>query len=341
MANDVTSAVATATDKVAEVADKAAIAVDKTAETVTSLTPPDITQQLDAAKQFLDKDNLIGLINAAIPYVTNFILALIIFFIGKYIANVIENLVTRLVGRSSKDDILSSFVGSIVKFAVLLFVAIAALSQLGINTSSLVALVGAAGLAVGLSLQNSLQNFAAGVMILIFKPFKKDQTIEAAGVSGVVQRMGILMLEMRTPDNRQILIPNGKVMSDNIINYDNNPTRRVDLVLDISYNADIKTAKRIIQECFDEDPRILKTPAPTIVVGNWAASSIQIWARPWTKTADAWPVRWDLLEKIKYAFDENGIEIPFNQMDIRICNPEGATVPDELTVGSNAEKSKS
>lgn len=341
MANDVTSAVATAADKAAEVADKAATAVDKTAEKVTQLTPPDITQQLDAAKQFLDKDNLIDLLNAAIPYVTNFILALIIFFVGKYIANVIENLVTRLVGRSSKDDILSSFVGSIVKFAVLLFVAIAALSQLGINTSSLVALVGAAGLAVGLSLQNSLQNFAAGVMILIFKPFKKDQTIEAAGVSGVVQRMGILMLEMRTPDNRQILIPNGKVMSDNIINYDNNPTRRVDLVLDISYNADIKTAKRIIQECFDEDPRILKTPAPTIVVGNWAASSIQIWARPWTKTADAWPVRWDLLEKIKYAFDENGIEIPFNQMDIRICNPEGATVPDELTVGSNAEKSKS
>lgn len=340
MANDVTSAVATATDKAAEVVDKAATAVDKTAETVISLTPPDINQQLDAANKFLDKDNLIGLINAAIPYATNLILALIIFFIGKYIANVIENLVTRLVGRSFKDDILSSFVGSIVKFAVLLFVVIAALSQLGINTSSLVALIGAAGLAIGLSLQNSLQNFAAGVMILIFKPFKKDQTIEVAGVLGVVQRMGILMLEMCTPDNRQILIPNSKVMSDNIINYDNNPTRRVDLVLDISYNADIKTAKRIIQECFDKDSRVLKTPAPTIVVGNWATSSIQIWARPWTKTADVWSVRWDLLEKIKYAFDENGIEIPFNQMDIHICNSAGVPLPDERSVSLNAEKSK-
>lgn len=327
MASEVTTAVANA-------ADKASTAADKAVETVTKITPPDIKQQFDAAKHFFEKDNLIDLVNAAIPYVTNFILALVIFFIGKYIANIIENLVTRIVGKSSKDDILSSFVGSIVKFGVLLFVAIAALSQLGINTSSLVALVGAAGLAIGLSLQNSLQNFAAGVMILIFKPFKKDQTIEAAGVTGIVQRMGILMLEMRTPDNRQILIPNGKVMSDNIVNYDNNHTRRVDLVLDISYNADIRTAKRIIKECFDADSRILKTPEPTIVVGNWAASSIQIWARPWTRTADAWPVRWDLLEKIKYAFDENGIEIPFNQMDIRIYNPDGAPIPEGLTTNS-------
>lgn len=327
MANEVATTVTTAADKATE-------AVEKTADAITKITPPSITDQVDAVKHFLEKDYLINWLNAAIPYVTNFILALIIFFIGKYIAGVIERVIARLVRKSSKDDILSSFVGSIVKFGILLFVAIAALSQLGINTSSLVALVGAAGLAIGLSLQNSLQNFAAGVMILIFKPFRKDQTIEAAGVTGIVQRMGILMLEMRTADNRQILIPNGKVMGDNIINYDNNPTRRIDLILDISYNADIKTAKRIIQECFDADDRILKDPAPVIVVGGWAASSIQIWARPWTKTSDVWAVRWDLLEKIKYAFDENGIEIPFNQMDIHICHTEESAFPAEAMTKS-------
>lgn len=294
------------------------MATEQTTTTTTDIVIPDITQQFEVAKTFFNKNQFIDLVNLAIPYIVHFLVALIIFLIGKRIAKWVGNFVARIISGSAKDDILGSFVGSIVQFGILLFVTIAALSQLGINTTSLVALVGAAGLAIGLSLQNSLQNFAAGVMILIFKPFKKDQSIEVDGVSGVVLRMGILMLEMRTFDNRQILIPNSRVMGNQIINNHYNPTRRVDLVLDIAYSADIRTAKQIIKDCFDNDPRVLKDPAPTIVVGAWASSSIQIWARPWCKTEHLWELRWDLLERIKYAFDENGIEIPFNQIDVHI-----------------------
>ncbi|AIL32925.1 mechanosensitive ion channel family protein [Basilea psittacipulmonis] len=278
----------------------------------------DIGQKIEVAKQFLEKDQLIGLVNAAIPYITNFIIALIIFYIGKKIAKWLSKFTARMVSNSLKDDMLSSFFGSLAQFAFLLFTAIAALSQLGVNTSSLVALIGAAGLAIGLSLQNSLQNFAAGVMILIFKPFKKDQTILIGSNEGVVTRIGILMLELRTNDNRVILIPNNKVMSDSITNFHQNPTRRIDLVLDIAYSADIKKAKEVIKDVFSADERILTDPEPSIMVGAWCASSIQIWARPWVKVADAAAVRGDLLERLKYAFDENGIEIPFNQIDVRI-----------------------
>ena len=162
---------------------------------------------------------------------------------------------------------LQSFVKSISYFFFLLVVIIAALSQLGINTSSLVALIGAAGLAIGLALQNSLQNFAAGVMILIFQPFRKGHYIEAGGVSGTVEQIGILILELRSPDNKTVLVPNSKVFSDSITNYSVNKERRVDFIFDIAYDADISKAKEIIEKCLADDPRVLKSPAPTVAVG--------------------------------------------------------------------------
>ncbi|STO59323.1 small-conductance mechanosensitive channel [Canicola haemoglobinophilus] len=178
-----------------------------------------------------------------IPYGTKILLAVAIYIFGKLLARILSNLLGKIVLTSSKDEMLQSFVSSISYFLFLLIVVIASLSQLGINTSSLVALIGAAGLAVGLALQNSLQNFAAGVMILIFKPFKKGDFIEAGGTSGKVEQMGLLMLELRTGDNKTILVPNGKVFADSITNYSRNETRRIDLILDISYESDIEKAK--------------------------------------------------------------------------------------------------
>lgn len=206
-------------------------------------------------------------------------------------------------------------------------VIIAALSQLGINTSSLVALIGAAGLAIGLALQNSLQNFAAGVMILIFKPFRKDDVVESGGIVGKVEQIGLLFLELRTGDNKTILIPNGKVFGDSITNYSSNATRRIDFIFDIAYKSNIEQAKAIVADILAQDPRVLKDPEPTIAVGALAANSVQLVVRPWVNTADYWAVHFDVTEKVKLAFDQAGIEIPFPQMDIHL--PENA----ELKVG--------
>lgn len=259
-----------------------------------------------------------------IPYGTKLLLAIAIFVFGKYLAKGISRLLGRAVLASTKDEMLQSFVSSISYFLFLLIVVIASLSQLGINTSSLVALIGAAGLAVGLALQNSLQNFAAGVMILIFKPFKRADFIEAGGVSGKVEQMGLLMLELRTGDNKTVLIPNGKAFSDSIVNYSRNETRRVDFIFDISYDSDIALAKEIVARVLDEDDRVLKTPTPTIAVGALAASSVQLFVRPWTHTSDYWAVHYAIMERVKLEFDKAGIAIPFNQLDLHL--PENVEI---------------
>lgn len=259
-----------------------------------------------------------------IPYGTKILLAIAIFVVGRWLARAISRLVGKAVLASSKDEMLQSFVTSISYFLFLLIVVIAALSQLGINTSSLVALIGAAGLAVGLALQNSLQNFAAGVMILIFKPFKRGDFIEAGGVSGRVEQMGLLMLELRTGDNKTVLVPNGKAFSDSITNYSSNSTRRVDFIFDIGYDADIELAKSIVKRVLDEDERILKTPAPTIAVGALAASSVQLFVRPWVQTSEYWNVHFGITERIKLEFDKANISIPFNQLDLHL--------PDNLEI---------
>ncbi|MFQ1049281.1 mechanosensitive ion channel family protein [Avibacterium paragallinarum] len=253
-----------------------------------------------------------------IPYGTKLLLAIAIYVIGKSIARLLSRLLGKAVLHSSKDEMLQSFVSSISYFLFLLMVIIAALSQLGINTSSLVALIGAAGLAVGLALQNSLQNFAAGVMILLFKPFKKGDMIESSGTVGKVEKIGILFLELRTGDNKTILIPNGKVFGNSITNYSSNATRRIDFIFDIDYKSNIEQAKAIVASILSQDQRVLKDPEPTIAVGALAANSVQLVVRPWVNTADYWAVHFDVTEKVKLAFDEAGIEIPFPQMNIHL-----------------------
>lgn len=253
-----------------------------------------------------------------IPYGTKILLAITIFVVGKFFARLISKLLGKAAFTSTRDEMLKSFIQSISYFLLLLIVVIAALSQLGINTSSLVALIGAAGLAIGLSLQNSLQNFAAGVMLLIFKPFRKGDFIETGGMSGTVERMGILVLELRTGDNKTLLIPNGKVFSDSIVNYSNNPTRRIDFTFDISYSSSLKDAKEVIQRILEENIYVLKEPAPVVAVGALSANSVQLLARPWVQTTNYWAAYWDILEQVKLEFDQLGISIPRSQMELHI-----------------------
>ena len=238
-----------------------------------------------------------------IPYGTKVLLAIAIFIIGKFLARAI---------------MIQSFVSSISYFLLLLMVVIASLSQLGINTSSLVALIGAAGLAVGLSLQNSLQNFAAGVMLLIFKPFRKGDQIETGGMMGTVEQMGILVLELRTADNKTVLIPNGTVFSGNIVNYSINPTRRLNFLFDIAYDSDLRKAKQIIEQILTNDSAILKTPAINVAVAELAASSVKLGAQAWVNTENYNSTLGRILEQVKLAFDEAGIVIPFNQLDVNL-----------------------
>ncbi|HFB64377.1 MAG TPA: mechanosensitive ion channel [Aeromonadales bacterium] len=243
-------------------------------------------------------------------------MALVIFVIGKWVAKLVTKMVRALLLKAKVDDILADFVSAIVKGALLLVVIIAALDQLGVDTTSLVALIGAAGLAVGLALQNSLQNFAAGVMLLIFRPFKAGDFIDAAGVSGVVEGISIFSTTMRTGDNKEMIIPNGAIYGGIITNFSAKDTRRIDMVVGIGYDDDIRKAKDIIWEVLNADERILKDPAPTVAVSELADSSVNFVVRPWVKSGDYWGVMFDFNEKIKLTFDEKGISIPYPQMDI-------------------------
>ena len=257
-----------------------------------------------------------------IPYGTKIILAIAIFVIGKWLAKAISKLLSKAVLASTKDEMLQSFIRSISYFLLLLIVVIASLSQLGINTSSLVALIGAAGLAIGLSLQNSLQNFAAGVMLLIFKPFQKGDQIETGGTVGTVQQMGILVLELRTSDNKTVLIPNSSVFSGKITNYSANDTRRLNFVFDIAYDADLRKAKEIILQILTNESKVLLTPAPDVSVSELAVSSVKLGAQAWVNTSDASSAYSSVLEQVKLAFDEAGIVIPFNQLDVTLMGTD-------------------
>lgn len=253
-----------------------------------------------------------------IPWGINIVLAVVVFLIGRIVVKLVTGLVRKLLVHASMDTILVDFVCSIIKNALLLFVIIAALDQLGVNTTSMIALLGAAGLAVGLALQSSLQNFASGVMLIIFRPFTAGDFIEAGGVSGTVEKISIFSTKMKTGDNREIIVPNGKIYGDTITNYSARDTRRIDMVFGIGYGDDIRKARDILQNIVDADERILKDPAVKIAVSELADSSVNFIVRPWVKSDDYWPVRFDMNENVKLAFDENNISIPYPQMDVHV-----------------------
>jgi small conductance mechanosensitive channel len=246
------------------------------------------------------------------------IVALLILFFGRLIAKLITKIVERLMERSKIDHTIVKFVGSLTYIALMAFVIIAALGQLGIQTASFIAVIGAAGLAIGLALQGSLANFAAGFLMIIFRPFKVGDFIEGGGVAGTVEEVSIFTTILKSPDNKTVIIPNAKISGDNIINWTTKGTRRVDLVMGIGYGDDIDKAKQIMADVVAKDDRVLKNPAPLIALVELGDSSVNFVVRPWVKSGDYWDVHFALTENIKKAFDANGISIPFPQRDVHL-----------------------
>jgi small conductance mechanosensitive channel len=258
----------------------------------------------------------------AIPWGINIAMAVAIYVIGRLVVGLLLSVFRRVMAKSKYDAMLVDFLESIISALLMLFVIVASLDQLGVDTTSLVAILGAAGLAIGLSLQDSLKNFAAGVMLLVFKPFKSGDFVEAAGTSGTVKKIGIFTSTMTTPDNKEIIVPNGAIYAGNITNYSAKETRRVDMVVGIGYDADLKKAKTILREMLEADERVLADPAPTVAVAELADSSVNFVVRPWVKAADFWGVKFDFTEAVKLRFDEEGISIPFPQMDVHLHKEE-------------------
>ncbi|MGY3871001.1 small-conductance mechanosensitive channel MscS [Aeromonas crassostreae] len=253
-----------------------------------------------------------------IEYGVNIAAALVTLLIGYLAANLISNGVERVMKARNLDATVTHFVGSVLKYALLVFVVIAALGRVGVQTASFVAIIGAAGLAIGLALQGSLSNFAAGFLLIIFRPIKAGEFIEVAGTSGSVQSVQLFTTTLTSPDNKMVVVPNSAILNGNIINYSRMDTRRVDMTFGIGYGSDLRKAKQLLERLVSEEPRILKDQAATIAVAALADSSVNIVVRPWVKTADYWGVWFDFHEKVKLAFDAEGIEIPFPQMALHM-----------------------
>ncbi len=251
-------------------------------------------------------------------YGLKIIVAIIVLIVGRWIAKLLRGITQKVMTKRKLDSTIVSFVANLIYILLLTFVILAALGQLGIQTTSLIAVIGAAGLAIGLALQGSLANFAAGFLMIIFRPFKVGDYIEGAGVAGTVEEIQIFTTQLKTPDNRTIIIPNAKLTADNITNYTTKETRRVDLVVCIGYGDDIDNAKKVIAGLLAQDERILKNPPSTIGVIELADSSVNFVVRPWVKSADYWNVYFDITENIKKRFDVEGISIPFPQQDVHL-----------------------
>jgi len=255
-----------------------------------------------------------------ITYGINLIAAALIFVIGKWLARLISNLIEKVMGKGNADKTLSGFVRNISYVGIMVFVVIAALNKLGIETTSMVAVIGAAGLAIGLALQGSLANFAAGVMLIIFKPFKAGDFVKVGGELGSVVEIQIFNTLLNHPDNRRIVVPNAKVTGDIITNFSGIENRRIDLVFGISYEDDMKKAKDILMNVITSDPRVLKDPAPVVAVHELGDSSVNLVCRPWVKPSDYWAVWFDTVEKGKVELEKAGITIPFPQQDVHMYN---------------------
>ena len=258
------------------------------------------------------------LIEFAITYGLNIVSAVIIFIVGRWVAKAVTKFMGRVMTRNNVDETLIKFVGNLCYVALLALVVVAALSKLGIQTASFVAILGAAGLAIGLALQGSLSNFAAGVLMIIFRPFQVGHYIEAAGVEGSVEEIQIFTTQLKTTDNKTVIVPNATVMANVITNYSDKDTRRVDMVFGIGYDDDIDKARAIINEIISSDERVLKEPDPKILVSELADSSVNFSVRAWTKSDDYWGFYFDTIETVKKRFDQEGISIPFPQRDVHI-----------------------
>ena len=249
-----------------------------------------------------------------LSYAVNIVAAIAIIIVGMIVARVVSNTVNRLMLARKIDATVADFLSALVRYAVIAFTLIAALGRVGVQTASVIAVLGAAGLAIGLALQGSLSNFAAGFLLIIFRPIKAGEFIEVAGTNGVVQSVQLFTTTLTSGDNKMVVVPNSAILNGTIVNYSRMDTRRVDMTFGIGYGSDLRKAKQILERLVNEDPRILKDPEAVIAVAALADSSVNIVVRPWVKTGDYWGVWFDFHEKVKLAFDAEGVEIPFPQM---------------------------
>jgi len=269
-------------------------------------------------EEVIEAINRPDLIETLLSWGARVAIALLIFLIGRWIARMVGRQIEKALGRAHVDPTLSQFGSTVAAALITVIAVIAALTHLGVQVTSLVAILGAATLAVGLAMRDSLSNFAAGAMLMSYRPFKAGDFVEAAGQMGVVESVGMFHSMIRTTTNQEITIPNSRIYGDVITNYSARDRRRIDVTVGISYNDDIAHAKKIVHEVINSDDRLHKEPAPIIWVGEMGDSSIDLWIKAWTNLDPFWDARSDLLESIKQRFDEEGITIPFPQRDVHL-----------------------
>lgn len=253
-----------------------------------------------------------------VPFLINLLLAIGIYLVGKWISVHIVRLIDKLLVIRNIDQALRGFISAVLSALFTFVVILIAVEKLGINITSLLAILGAAGLAVGLALKDSLSNFAAGVMLIFFKPFKIGDYVDAGGTSGTIEGITIFHTLMTSIDNKQIIVPNSRIYDGTITNYSAKPTRRIDLVIGIGYGDDMKKARELILQAIRSDERLLTDPEPLVAVDELGDSSVNLVVRPWVATADYWGARRALVENIKTAFDAHGVSIPFPQRDVHL-----------------------
>lgn len=257
-----------------------------------------------------------------VTYGLKFITAVLLFVVGKWLAKKISVFLATVLERQEVDITLVKFLRNICYYIILAAVIVAAAGQLGINTASFLTIIGAASLAIGLALKDSLSNFSSGVMLILFRPFGVGDVVTVAGETGKVEEISIFNTILNTGDNQRKIIPNGSISNSTITNITANPTRRIDLVIGIGYDDDIRAAKEALEEIIAHDDRVLKDPSPTVVVSELADSAVNLVVRPWVKTDDYWAVYYKLIEEIKLTFDEKGISFPYPQSDVHLFNEE-------------------
>lgn len=257
-----------------------------------------------------------------LEYALPVLFAVLILVIGAWIARMIRGAIRKVMLRRGVDPIIIGFVSNFLYIGLLVFVVLAALERVGVRTTSFVAVIGAAGLAIGLALQGALANFAAGFLMVIYRPFKKGDYVEAGDAAGIVDEIQVFTTILNTPDNRRVIVPNSKIMGDNITNYSAQETRRLDLTFGVGYSDDIAKVKTVLRQIAEADERVLKDPAPQVVLDELADSSVNFILRVWVKSADYWGFRFDTMEAVKLAFDREGISIPFPQRDVHLIPAE-------------------
>ena len=268
----------------------------------------------------LTKDMLDSLIEIGSSISINLLMALAILIIGRQLVKLILRLITVALEKSNVEDTVRIFVTNLLNTLLMILVFIAAINQLGIETTSIIAVLGAAGLAIGLALQGSLSNFAAGILIVIYRPYKVGDYIEAGNYAGTVKDIQIFSTVLKTPDNKIVVVPNGSIMNGSIVNYSDQDTRRIDLIISCGYEDDIDKVRSVLEDIIKKEKRVLKDPKPQIAVTELADSSVNFIFRPWVKRVDYLPVYYSLLEEVKKRFDKEGISIPYPQSDVHIHN---------------------